>query len=549
MKKYIINIALSIFTFSAYSYEYLNTNDKYSPVTDDLSNKMDAVYTSMHHDIKSDNNLSLKDIGKQTRIRFLVEPEEAYSWGEDNKIVMRDGKTLYLLIQPEHFSVNYDEKSSVSYALGKASNVQIGGYHMFPSFHDELSGFNYMQGMSYDEIEVDSIKVLARSIERDMARIDNVKIRHIFPIVDGGNLLFGKRKNGEPYALIGQDALWATIVRYFGYDLQKNTDVFKGLSAGFDLYLDKTEFQKNFEKQYTKYTEWLKRNDNNNHNGIFNRESLLASTVPLSSYESGNMAEPDRDYMNTFEDIRTVSRVLLEFNSYDYPALMNAVTTKRVLSWLARMEMTKEMIAKTFHIKTKDLIPFPQNDFHIDVGVRPYGNQQVILDEPAETLKLLKTAFQESCKDAIPIYTSFCHARSQTISEARRHFKNRQAIYEAQKKVLEDNGLQAIPSPGAFNLYIQGRYKPSQGNFMNGIISTVSQGSLKNQSFYMVLGSAYEEINEAYRSWFADTFKGNPDLKLFLMGTKRPKNDVDSDSVSESLTQNYGGFDCMTVHF
>ena len=170
MKKYIINIVLSIITSSAYSHDYLNPKDSYSPVFDYLSNKMHAVYTGMEHDIKSENGLSLRDIGDKAGIRVLEEPEDSYPWNEDNKIVMRDGKTLYLLIRHNHSGMyddsEYKQTGKILYALNRTKSAKIGGYHIFPSFHGKPGGNKTIQGIPYYRVKVDKIEELSNKIDR-----------------------------------------------------------------------------------------------------------------------------------------------------------------------------------------------------------------------------------------------------------------------------------------------------------------------------------------------------------------------------------------------
>lgn len=202
----------------------LSTNRPYLPTLqtshlnfvlaqDDLSNQISHLYLSTEVDNIYEE---LNQIGQLYGFEVLQE-SGMYSWAEDNMWFSADGQFVF---QPQKALADKDKYHTFITAL----NADIAGAE--EEGHHSL-GSKRSQGLNQELLQ--RANTLINSHGLSMVKT--------LSVIDGGNMLTGRRANGQPYALIGRDALLQTTLLYSHFDQERVAAHVETMQANHDFSL------------------------------------------------------------------------------------------------------------------------------------------------------------------------------------------------------------------------------------------------------------------------------------------------------------------------
>ncbi|TNE43556.1 MAG: hypothetical protein EP343_32590 [Deltaproteobacteria bacterium] len=296
--------------------------------------------------------------------------------------------------------------------------------------------------------------------------------------IEGGNMVPGTTADGKPYALVGRDSL---------------------LISTFDLD-DKGTFSSSKVRAKVRDMEAA---------GEFSSskvESIARKLVATELAYDHNWIDP---YLNSPDLLP--SRVPIDASD-----LQNAK------NFLAKMELTKELMADDVGIDVERLIYVDQPEFHIDMSMRPLGPGEVMVHHPQASIDLINEALQD------PQLRSW--ERKELLemrSFAQYELQEHGDIYDKIIDQLEDAGLLVEEAPGNF------RSNSRQANFMNAVPGRTPDG--KNN--YIVIGSSIKPLERAFSRFIKDY--GVDDVTY--VGGNYTEDGLTAGEISLELA---GGIDC-----
>lgn len=476
-----------------------------SLVPDDLSQPIEQIYlgggtTRVNGSWQNFQlSASVKDILKdELGIDTHYEHSSSSFWVEDNKILTSNQAGEIAIITPFRKTF-YDEysKDDMEAALTN-DNMLHDSYYKFGGFHSSGLSKKKRKYLAGVPIYNDQSRVTER-LQQDILTNDPTRLVINAPTlldIDGGNLLVGKKANGETYAIVGRDSILITIENNFGSDFRKEPP--KNLPDFLSFYFDEVRLE--------------------------HEKSVVQEYYAQSSRE---------DDTDRFEYYKTYLANL----RYD------SVTDDDVFQLLAYMELTEELIATTFHIERENLAIVTQPGFHIDMYMRPYKNGTVLINAPEEVEAFLSDVLTEQCGDTTTsVNTQLCS----DVEYGLRRVRNKNAdqkrieIFNHIIDELNAKGINAMKVPAVFKLAKgdQGKYAKLT-NYMNGIML---KGTNKN--YYLTLSSPYTTINDSFVEWIN---RKNPELQdLHILFSNHPN---EAGWTSQTILNLQGGIDCATLHF
>ncbi|MGN2123668.1 hypothetical protein ACKFBN_16005 [Yersinia enterocolitica] len=170
---------------------------------DDVTNPITHLY---HSEETSGHGLSkeLDVLGQRYNFNIRKEPDMAF-WTEDNMWLSADGK---LVFQPDSH-------------MGDAESEE---YEEFISSLDmSISG---AEDEGHHSLGIDDCPSQGQSFERwdaarHLAKKYNLAMYKTLSVIDGGNMLTGRRANGKIYVLVGRDAVMQTTLRHNYLDSER----------------------------------------------------------------------------------------------------------------------------------------------------------------------------------------------------------------------------------------------------------------------------------------------------------------------------------------
>ncbi|MBR3605424.1 MAG: hypothetical protein IKL52_05305 [Candidatus Gastranaerophilales bacterium] len=184
----------------------------------------------------------------------------------------------------------------------------------------------------------------------------------------------------------------------------------------------------------------------------------------------------------------------------------------------------KKPIAKDYDIKTKNIIPIPQQDFHLDMFIRPIGYPYVLVNNP----ELVREKIKELNKDGK--YDELEQAFLKKEQERQMEYSS----YKKTIKALKKAGFEPIEVAGVFGSGI---------NFMNAIVNQHSNGKMT----YITNGTmSLNGKKNIFQEIFEQELRQKaPDIEkvYFINGAL----DSDSNFLMNELERFDGGLHCMTT--
>lgn len=181
-------------------------------------------------------------------------------------------------------------------------------------------------------------------------------------------------------------------------------------------------------------------------------------------------------------------------------------------------------IAKDYDIKARNVIPVPQQDFHLDMFMRPIGYPYVLVNNP----KLVEEKIKELNKDG-----KFDELEQNFLKKE----QERQLQYSNFKKTikaLKKAGFEPIEVAGVFGSGI---------NFMNAIVNQHSNGKIS----YITNGTmSLNGKKNVFQEIFEEELKQKaPDVDkiYFINGVLDPEDNF----LMRELDRFDGGLHCMTT--
>ncbi len=189
----------------------------------------------------------------------------------------------------------------------------------------------------------------------------------------------------------------------------------------------------------------------------------------------------------------------------------------------------KQDIASLYKIKAENIHQIPKPDFHIDLGIRPIGYPDILVNDPELALKKLDEIDDGSkeFKEVRQTFLAYKHGASFTYASA-------DEICNA----LKNLGFNPIRIAGVFYNGI---------NFMNGIVNKHPDGSISyitNSS--ECCNNTYNKLEQVFED---ELRKKVPNLEnvYFVRGEKTLNYDYKTNYMMDSLKYDHGGIHCMTM--
>jgi hypothetical protein len=575
---------------------------------DDVTNPMTHLY---HSEETSGHGLSeeLDVLGQ--RYNFVALKEQGMTfWTEDNMWLSADGKQVF---QPsrhmgdEEYIVYEDFISSLDMSI---SGAEEEGHHSL-GFEECLS-----QGQSLERWE--AAKMLVKKYKLDMVKT--------LSVIDGGNMLTGRRANGKIYALVGRDAVMQTTLRHNYLDservaakveeMQNNGEFTLSLAdegpnifrRGYDPQIDLMLLEASgLLPEYLDYPSRLllaksvrAKIDLAGMQGALTgipdignemnlsieqiaaanrryREAYEGDSIP-DNYDERLLRMYKRDYSELSAmmqrsalytnklikqklqdwqpDISAKNRMMIMLKNAGFirSSLSDKQVEQQAIRLLAMNEISKDIIADELGVAREDLVIVSQQEFHIDMYMRPLSDGRVMVHDYSEAEELV----QKVLKDPNNKLTEQNKIDlQQTMLDLQQLHQQRLPISNLIEKQLRDSGLQPIKTPGVFSVgkihmgeigteehYVVKRHV----NYMNGVMGTSQKD---NSMFYITNASSIEPLNSAFSDWFKNHMPGG---QVEFIGRAKMGEDnayyVPADfNFAESLLDLSGGFDCITLHY
>lgn len=339
------------------------------------------------------------------------------------------------------------------------------GYH--PSQPGSFQGAVDERGEAYISYQ------LAKELGRDS------KITECY--IEGGNMVPGTTTDGKPYALVGRDSL---ILSAYHLD-----DSRKFSRSAVDAQVRKMETTGAFKTSEVDETaRRLKAMDVALQNGWFDAYLDQPTTLP-------NQIRP------TQADIT------------------------KAKEFLAKLELTKDLMAKDVGIPKERLVFIDQPEFHIDMAVRPLGPGEVMVNHPRRSIQLLDEALRDP-----QLRSSERRELQEMRTHAQRELTELGPVYDRIIQQLESSGLLVAQAPGVFES------NSRKANFMNAVPGHTPDGT----ATYITIGSSIKPLERAFETFVKSL--GVEDVHF--VGGKMVEYGMTAGEVSLEMM---GGIDCREV--
>ena len=178
----------------------------YNMAVDDLSNKINYLaIPNGDYTVPSELISELEEVGREQG--FEVDAQyDMYTWTEDNMWLSRDGQIIY---QPRHNIFDKDRFERFVQGADMSGLSTLEGHHFVDSMNGK--GSVNSQGLTPALLEK----------ANKFAEYKGAELRKMFSIIDGGNMLVGKRSDNSHYAIVGRDALLQTALKYLEFDEER----------------------------------------------------------------------------------------------------------------------------------------------------------------------------------------------------------------------------------------------------------------------------------------------------------------------------------------
>lgn len=296
--------------------------------------------------------------------------------------------------------------------------------------------------------------------------------------IEGGNMVPGTTADGKPYAIVGRDSL---LISTFELDDNRSFSTSEVRSKVADM----------------------------ESKGVFQPAEVEAMARKLVATELAF----EHDWIDPYLENPDYLPSRVPIRSSD---LQNAK------SFLAKMELTKEIMAGDVGIDPERLVFVDQPEFHIDMSMRPLGPGEVMVHHPQASLDLINEALSD------PQLRSW--ERQELLemrSYAQYELQQLGPMYDDLIDQLEDQGLLVEEAPGHF------QSNSRQANFMNAIPGKTADGT----NNYIVIGSSIKPLERAFTKFIKEY--GVDDVTY--VGGNYSEDGLTAGEISLELA---GGIDC-----
>ena len=187
-------------------------------------------------------------------------------------------------------------------------------------------------------------------------------------------------------------------------------------------------------------------------------------------------------------------------------------------------------ISEEYGIKKENIIPIPQNYYHLDMFMRPIGFPYVLVNNPAlANQKLREMDWKKAPYDHIKFTKKFANFETK-----------RSQNYASQKSVIE-----ALKKSGFVPIEIAGVFGPGV-NFMNAIVNKHSDGTI---SYITNSSKCKSEIITNLEKEFEKELRSkvpNIDMIYFVQGDESYKTET-LNYLTDNLEHRGGGLHCMAM--
>ncbi len=191
---------------------------------------------------------------------------------------------------------------------------------------------------------------------------------------------------------------------------------------------------------------------------------------------------------------------------------------------------TIDNTAEAYGIERKNIIPIPQQNYHLDVFMRPIGYPYILIDNPKLTRQKLT---QLNKKGYLSQYLNL--QKDFNSEELKRSMK-----YASHKKTVE-----ALKKAGFIPIEIAGVY--SRGiNFMNAIVNSHPDGTIS----YITNSTSCKNpfISKLQEEFEADLRKNVPNIdKVYFVSGQKDIQTENLNYMMYNLNKRGGGLHCMTL--
>lgn len=193
---------------------------------------------------------------------------------------------------------------------------------------------------------------------------------------------------------------------------------------------------------------------------------------------------------------------------------------------------TKDLqyLSEKYGIDIENIFAIPQQNYHLDMFMRPIGYPYVLVDSPKLSAKMLSNSnIKLSPMDYVNINKNFKYFEQERAS----HYSS----YKDTIKALEKAGFVPIETGGVFGLGI---------NFMNAIVNQHKNGSISYITNSTDCDSPY--VSSLEKQFEEQLRKKIPNLEniYFVHGKKEYYTEA-SNYMMDELNYRGGGIHCMTM--
>ncbi|MBN1962972.1 MAG: hypothetical protein JW841_18735 [Deltaproteobacteria bacterium] len=202
--------------------------------------------------------------------------------------------------------------------------------------------------------------------------------------------------------------------------------------------------------------------------------------------------------------------------------------------FIAKLELTKDVIAEELSVKRSDISFIPQIGFHIDMYMRPGPNGQIFINDEKESIKTLDlilenkkyegfdqlclAKYREKAKKLTAIDIADYNAdvsKSPEVAKARKEAYLWQFMMQQINEILQRDNYVVRPIAGSFgaDLINQSDYRRVNLfiSFLNSLTGEVENGKY----FYITCSSSIKELDNAFAAKIS-SYGIDKDLIFFL---------------------------------
>ncbi|MBD1556430.1 hypothetical protein HC752_05735 [Vibrio sp. S9_S30] len=542
--------------------------------TDDLSNKVSTIVLPAHDHLPVELVAEMEDVAIEQGVT-LSRKENMYFWAEDNMWLSKNGSKVF---RPFRAFFSMNNNAFIQFVLvnePQSPLASLEGHHS--------QGFTKSQGVS------DRLLELANGY----AESTSAELVNTFSIIDGGNMLVGKREDGSQYVLVGRDAVLQTALMHSrfeqeraiakrqqneqagGYNLSfrfskgrytvvnSDPEIDRLLLEAANLLPARSTLQEQLdyakavrarvETIFPSENDVLREGQTVNLNQVKAKvqeryETLFRGRLPAEF-------DVDKAVMKAYGQLKIAATATSDFDlslidkklhslSSD-PAMDQHLATMLSQGGYIRKELSQERALEEGR-RLRAMIEIVHDVMAQELGVS--RNDLVVLTQPGfhidmylrplENGKVLINDFglsQQFLKDVLANDVTISEEERVQIHHSIESLKYNESrftnVYKNIHNQLIEANLIPIKTPGVFQV---GRRNV---NWMNGIMGN------GNTPFFITNASSVPALNKAFEAWVQ---KLTPNLAVYFVG--KSLSSYSGLNQAEDLLDRSGGLDCITVH-